>query len=442
MSRSQSSAPPVYVNGLLLLYHRPPLRKDAVTVSEHIEAFQRHSKFKVWSLNTAYGCPPRLGRIRFSGMLFHYSLFGGWIYYLNDELYDYIDACESTYKVAFFQDEYRYCRKRFAFVDRCKVDCVYTLLRDEYFAATYQKYTHVAKLVSHLPGYVSAQLINAASRFMKSEEGRTIDIGYRGRKLDYYMGKGAQEKHAIAVGFRQRLADSNLRLDVECEEQKRIYGDGWYRFLADCRAVLGVEAGVSVFDVEDVVRPECERLLQEHPHMTFDEIYTRVLWQWEDRISYRTISPRHFEAGAFHACQILFEGHYSGILKPWVHYIPLKEDFSNFDEVMGLLYDRDARHELTEQAHHDLIASGRYSYERFIADFDAELEKEGVTPRPSSHDDRVTSMLGAGLMYRKARAIASALNVKAVLPTRLRKLVKPALRPLLNRDGGFDVEPH
>ena len=56
--------------------------------------------------------------------------------------------------------------------------------------------------------------------------------------------------------------------------------------------------------------------------------------RWEDNVYYRTISPRHFEAAAFRICQVLFEGRYSGVLEPMVHYIPLKKDFSNIDEVI------------------------------------------------------------------------------------------------------------
>ena len=45
-----------------------------------------------------------------------------------------------------------------------------------------------------------------------------------------------------------------------------------------------------------------------------------------------------------------------------VHYIPLRKDFSNLDEVLDRLSDVDVRDELTENAHRDLIASGEWSY--------------------------------------------------------------------------------
>ena len=60
------------------------------------------------------------------------------------------------------------------------------------------------------------------------------------------------------------------------------------------------------------------------------------------------------------------------------HYIPLKKDFSNFDEVVERFSDDDLRRELTENAHRDLVASGECSYERFMAGFDANLREAGV----------------------------------------------------------------
>ncbi len=190
------------------------------------------------------------------------------------------------------------------------------------------------------------------------------------------------------------------------------------------------------------MKRQCDELLTANPGMSFQEISERFLYQWEERIPYRTISPRHFEAAAFHASQNLYEGNNTGILRPKVHYIPVKKDFSNFDEVIRLFDTRGLRQDLTAQAHRDLIASGRYSYGQFIAGFDAELEKEGLRPGPARTDTRVTSMLEDGMLYRKARAIAFELRLQAYLPAWLRKLAKPAAKPLFEPDTHFDVESH
>ena len=98
---------------------------------------------------------------------------------------------------------------------------------------------------------------------------------------------------------------------------------------------------------------------------TVDDLTT--LERWDGVVDLRTISPRHFEAAAFRVCQVLFEGHYAGAMEPMRHYIPLRKDFSNFDDVVAALRDDALRRELTDNAHRDLIASGAYDYAPFVA---------------------------------------------------------------------------
>ena len=65
----------VKLNCILQLYYHPP-SKNAPTIREHVNAFARHSCFRVWNVNTAFGFPPALNNVRFSVILLHYSLFG------------------------------------------------------------------------------------------------------------------------------------------------------------------------------------------------------------------------------------------------------------------------------------------------------------------------------------------------------------------------------
>jgi hypothetical protein len=387
------------INGILVLYYHP-LSAYAATVMENVKAFEQHSRFKVWNINTEFGFPESLKETEFQTLVLHYSLFGNWPYPLNESFLNYIERSRFSYKIALFQDEYHHCHQRFSFLNRFKVDCVYTLLEPAYFKDVYRKYTSVPKLVSYIPGYVAGELVEAAQQMSLPEERRAIDVGYRGRKLPFHMGRSAQEKARIATHFLELAKHSGLKLDIEIDEDRRIYGKKWYRFIANCRAVLGVEAGVSIFDLEDVVRTESERLLADRPTMSFEELSEKLLYQWEDNIFYRTISPRHFEASAFRVCQILFEGKYSGVMKPMVHYIPLKKDFSNFDDCVRLFQDKALRHELTENAYRDLIASGKYSYQKFIESFDRGLMEAGLKTEVTAEEaTRVTKRLGREKIY-------------------------------------------
>ncbi len=417
------------VKGILLLYHHL-LTPNAATIMDHVDAFRRYSRFPVWSLNTELGFPARLPAFHFETILLHYSLFGTVPYRLNEQFIKYLEQSDSSYKVAFFQDEYHHCKQRFEFLDHHRVDCVYTLVEPQQYKDTYQKYTQVSKLVNYIPGYVSETMIELAGRFSRPDAKRRIDVGYRGRQLPFYMGRGSQEKTDIAIRFKEKAGNLGLRLDIETGEQKRLYGKNWYRFLANCRAVLGVEAGVSVYDIEDTVRPEYDRLASLNPEISFEEVFEQILYPYEDNIYYRTISPRHFEAAAFRNCQVLYEGRYSGILKPMIHYIPLKKDWSNFDEVIRLLKDASVRRELTENAYQQLIATDRYTFRQHVHDFDQELLRAGLgSEMGGKPSQQVTTALQEDHLRRVAAAyFETARNY----PFPGRQVVRRILMPFLS----------
>jgi hypothetical protein len=420
------------LNAVLLLYHHP-LRLGAPTVMEYVNAFGEHSRFPILAINTELGLPAFLRNYRFKCILMHYSIFGTWPYEFNEQFYEYLTDSRESYKVAIFQDEYRYCQPRFHFINKYNIDCVYTCLAEKDIADFYGKYTRASRVISVLTGYVSEKMLALAHRFALPDEQRRIDIGYRGRPLPFYMGKGAQEKVQIAEGFLARAASLDLNLDIKTTEADRIYGPAWYEYLANCRGVLGVESGVSFCDVEDRAKPEVEALLLANPAVTFDEVYEKVLVKYEDHIPIRTISPRHFEAAALRVCQILFEGEYGGILKPMLHYIPLKKDFSNFDEVIAAFTSPEIRNRITQTAYQDLIASGKYSYRTLVGHFDDLMLEAGLTP---GEDRAIMAKLQARYTEeQKWRTILKTTGDGIRYSAFIQKRIKPLVRPIMIKAG-------
>jgi hypothetical protein len=393
-------------DGILLLYHRPmlPGHRDASTVMEHIRAFPAHSSYPISPYNTDYGFPRGLRDASPAAIVLHYSLFGSGIYRLNKRFLDFLQRSDA-YKVAFFQDEFYFCQKRFKFLNDYAIDCVFTHVEPEYFDEVYGRYTSVPRLVHNLPGYVSRELVADAERLATPQGERPTDVGYRGRPLPIYMGRGSQEKLEIGPRFAELARDSGLVLDIDTTEKGRLYGDDWGRFIGSCKAVLGVESGVSLFDLEDEVREAWGRIVVENPDVTLDELERGMLGRWDGKIPYRTASPRHFEAAAFRTCQVLFEGRYSGLMEPMRHYIPLRKDFANIDEVIERLKDADLRHELTENSRRDLIDSGWWSYARFVSGFDDVIREAGVGPARAQSRE-ITRLLQRGSRERRLRTAA------------------------------------
>jgi hypothetical protein len=407
------------VPGILVVYHRPDYRltprpfADASTVREHIHSFARNSRFPVWEVNADLGFPPRLREVHPTVLLLHYSLFATGRYLLGEEMHAFVRDADA-FKVAYFQDEFHFCRSRFGFVNEIGVDLIYTHVHPEDLDAVWGHYTPRATAHFNYPGYVDSEMVAAADRFALPDTERDIDVGYRGRPLQPFMGSGSLEKVYIGERFNELIAGTGLRADIDTSEGGRIYGDHWYRFMGRCRAMLGVESGTSYLDLEDEVNDDYAARIADGRPVTLEALLDGPLGRWDHNYSYRTISPRHLEAAAFRVCQVLFEGEYSGVLKPMVHYLPLKKDFSNFEEIVTQLRDDDLRREIVDNAHRDLIASGRYSYASLVGKLDEQLLATGLTPKaPAAQRARMDAALRQGRVRRRVRTEARYLNIGA-----------------------------
>ncbi|QRN03381.1 hypothetical protein GH742_05600 [Legionella sp. MW5194] len=185
-----------------------------------------------------------------------------------------------------------------------------------------------------MTGYVNDEMKKVSSPQIKD---RVIDVSYRGRRCDYWLGSLAYEKELIAEQFQRRVESKGLSLDISLEESHRLYGENWLNLLKNSKAVLATESGASIWDFDGQVKKETERFLTKNKNAGFDTVYEHVLKSYDGVIVYNAISPRVFEAAATKTPMIMFPGHYNGICKPGEHYILLKKDFSNIDEIVELL---------------------------------------------------------------------------------------------------------
>ena len=401
---------------------------------DHVTAFERYSRFGIRALNVDLGMPGAIAKLDFELVIVHYSIFGGGEYFISEDHLEWLRTSRG-HKVLFAQDENRYCGHRFWFCDEVGFDTVYTCLEPSEFDKVYGSRTRVPRIRTNLPGYVSEQMVASAEPFALPDERRPTDIGYRGRQIPAYSGRGGYEKETIGLRFKELAAGSGLALDIEVGETDRIYGDDWFRFQGRCKGVLGVESGVSIFDIDDRVTSEYEELVAQGIKPTLEMLPSAA--ELEGNIYYRTISPRHFEAAVMRNCQILFEGRYSGLMEPMVHYIPLRKDFSNFDEVVELFRDRDVRMDLTENAYRDLIASERYTYDALIRTFDEDLLSAGVEPAQAADAKAIERAIRDRHWRREARAqlrwsyhryLSPIAGRLMLIAQRLRNAVRSALR--------------
>ena len=138
-----------------------------------------------------------------------------------------------------------------------------------------------------------------------------------------------------------------------------------------------------------------------NPTATFEEINDRFLEGRDGQIVIHVISPRCFEAAALRTLMILYPGEYSGVLEPGRHYVELRHDHSNMDEVMAVVLDPDRAAKIIERAYTEVAVSGRWSFKTFIQDhFDKVIDE---TVRPRVKTSRVT---GHAEQIQRAEIIA------------------------------------
>jgi hypothetical protein len=123
------------------------------------------------------------------------------------------------------------------------------------------------------------------------------------------------------------------------------------------------------------LKTRIDQALREQPDLPYEEIHRRFLASHEGQVRMNQISPRIFEAIAARTALVLFEGEYSGVILPHLHFIPLSKDFSNVDQVLAQLDDLELLTAMTERAYRDVVASGKYSYSSFGSALGSELRR-------------------------------------------------------------------
>jgi hypothetical protein len=171
----------------------------------------------------------------------------------------------------------------------------------------------------------------------------------------------------IAERFLEEGRRLGLRTDISMSPADTLLGDDWYRFLLRCRFTIGAEGGASILDRDGRIRECVTRYRSEHTEASFEEIEQSCFPGLDGTFDLRAITPRHLEACATRTPQILIEGSYNGILEPGTHYISLRADFSNVGEVLEGMARGEEATDMAERAYRDVVATGRYSYESFVA---------------------------------------------------------------------------
>jgi hypothetical protein len=344
----------------------------AATVADHIQSLEALSENRFYRLSMLGDMPVSLDLSRFDALIVHYTLVACSDFYLSPASRARIAAFKGL-KALFIQDEYRHVNASVRAMRELGIDVLFTCVPQREIEKVYpdEALPGVHK-VNVLTGYVPVGL---TERKALPFEARRVDVGYRGRKVPAWLGELGHEKWRIGIRFAEDAARYGLVCDIGYREEDRLYGDAWTVFLGGCKAVLGVESGASVFDFTGDIKKSVDAHVAREPATSFETLRDLYFKDAEGRISLAQISPRSFESAALRTLMILYEGEYSGILVPWRHYVPLKKDHSNMDEVVAVLRDPARWREITDHAFDEIACDERNSFRAFVRTVDAALRE-------------------------------------------------------------------
>ncbi|MGE0275052.1 MAG: hypothetical protein AB7G68_00730 [Nitrospiraceae bacterium] len=295
-------------------------------------------------------------------------------------------------KIAVPQDEYDHAEILDEWLYNLGISVVFSNFGDESRQLLYPRSIETAAFLQCFTGYIDQNTAEALRPRLRPLKNRALDIVYRARRLPYWFGSHGQMKHEISDVVGEAARRRGLVVDMSTKDEDAVLGEQWLGFLSSSRAVLGCESGSSVLDARGMVREEIRRAMQANPVLTFDEVSRRMPVGW-DSYEFFAISPRHFEAVMTKTGQVLLEGRYNGVLQAWRHYIPLKRDFSNLDQVLDVVRDTDRLQQMVDRTYEEIVERGRYTYRQFAETIEVTAEsvlaKRAGSDRDSRHGKRI-----------------------------------------------------
>jgi hypothetical protein len=239
--------------------------------------------------------------------------------------------------------------------------------------------------------------------------GRPIDIGARSNQ--YWSCLGDNERNDLFDFFLRHPFNPSLKVDINTKS--RFDRSGWCDFLNQCKGTISNEAGSYYLEHDDstvlkiqtfvesqqkqkgstIVKPDSlpERLWRFVPeHLKkivkaplsrflksmnvsyYSDVYEQLDYKetfekfFKDTapcpVHSKAISSRHFEAAGTKTCQIMLEGKYNDILKPDEHFISLKHDLSNIDDVMKRFGDAAYRKVMVDRTYEYIMDQHTYRH--------------------------------------------------------------------------------
>jgi hypothetical protein len=426
---------------VLVVYGQTQFPQRA-SVADHLYSFRRYSRGRVFYLNlAAREVPGWLPRVPFDLIIWHTSFLSlRWAPEMFAAARRRAQPLKSIRApgVALPQDEFIHTDTVCDFLEEFGVGTVCSVAPESEWPRIYGSVDRDrVRFLRVLTGYLDPKTVERIDRIVAAAPAeRPIDIGYRAWHAAPWLGRHGRLKTKLAEVFEAAAPGHGLRVDISTRDEDTILGDDWYRFLVSCKYMIGTEGGASVLDRDGSIRGRTEAYVLSHPGASFEEVSAACLGDEDGKDGFllATLSPRQLEACVTRTCQVLVEGEYNGILEPGRHYVELRADFSNLDEVLGVIAADKRRAEIVDRAYRDVVTSGSWTYRRLVAD--VERAALGAPLRAGFRPwwrlaCAVQNLADRRMQVRLALQLRG--GVGSYVPSPIRRVLRPFVRPILER---------
>lgn len=377
---------------VLVMYYTRGVYPLRDTIHTHLYCWKRYSSHRVLYVNIALGFPAAfISRLDIDVIIFH-TLFLG-MRWTREIFEKYVGRCRilaerDCVKIAIPQDEFLNTDLLNRFIAEFGITHVLTMAGAADIDKIYDQVDRSrVRFKQVLAGYIDpASLERIRNKRAVPTMDRAVDIGYRAWKAQYWLGEHGTHKVRIAQAVGPLAEELGLKCDISLEEDDVLAGDEWFEFLLGCRATLGAEGGARVLDRDGQIKQCVEDYLRQHRDAGLCEVESHCFPGHDGEIDLTVITPRHFEACMTGTLQLLVEGRYNDVLSPWRHYVPIKRDYSNLSEALGVLKDAELVEHIVSTSTREIAQSGKWTYPAFVRDIEQSAMETtlGTVPRARS----------------------------------------------------------
>ena len=270
---------------------------------------------------------------------------------------------KKSFKVYFIGNEYKHMPEKMKFTKQINANLFITQTHLPQVIKLYKD--HLKINVSYInSGGLDEEVFYPKINF----DDRKILIGYRSYLEPEYFGH--QDRLDLYNFLKKFSVRSTLNYDLSVRAEDRFAYIDWSNFLNKCKCLVSSNTGYSYFSLNDDLRNKVNNSNLKN----FSEIYDKFFKNSPKGVEWRALTGKSIEAAGCKTAQILVEGDYGEHFKPNVHYIPLKKDFSNFEECIEKLNNKNIVNSIIENSY--TIVKENYLYEHHIKKLYNEIIKK------------------------------------------------------------------